>query len=159
MNCKRMKDLILTDYIDGNLEGRALKDVERHLGSCPTCNALARDLKAAGKLLRATPQEEVPSGIWHNIRAEISTASAKLNFPETVLMYARYYLSHLRPVVVIASAAVLLLVILTAVRLMPHRDYLETLAAQDDILAISYIGDEENQPEYDLGTAAEMFFL
>ena len=159
MDCKRMKELILTDYIDGRLKGRALEDVELHLKSCSNCHALARDLKSAGKLFKAVPQEDAPTEVWYKIRDEISAGAIRLRFPETVLAYARYYLSHLKPAVVIAGAAVLLLFVLAAVRLMPHKDYLETAVTQDDILAISYGDDEEDGSEYDLGTATEMFFL
>ena len=159
MNCKKMEKLILTDYIDGNLKGRALEETELHIRSCPSCHALTEELRAAGKLFRAVPQEAAPSEVWHKIRAEISAAPVRNHFPEAVLAYARYYLSHLRPAVVIASAAVLLLFALAAVRLMPHKNYLETMAAQDDILAISYTSDEEDASEYDFGTPAEMFFL
>ena len=159
MNCKKMKELILTDYIDGNLKGRALEDVELHLKSCPSCRALAQDLRAAGKLFRAVGQEATPSGVWHNILAEISAVPVRSHFAEDALAYVRYYLSHLKPAVVMTSAAVLLLFVLAAIRLMPHKDYLETTIAQDDILAISYTSDEEDASEYDFGTPAEMFFL
>ncbi len=159
MNCKKMKELILTDYVDGRLAGRALEELELHLGSCQDCHALVEELRAAGKLFRAVGQEEPPSEVWYKIRAEIGAAPARFGLPETVLAYARYYLSRLRPAVVITSAAILLLFALTAVRLMPRTDYMETLSSEDDILAISYTGDYENGPESDLGTAAEMFFL
>ena len=159
MNCKRMENLILTDYIDGNLKARALEELGLHLRSCPSCNALAKELRAAGKLFRAAGQEAAPKEVWHKILAEIYTAPAKSRFPEAILMYVRYYLSHLKPAVVIASAAVLLLFALATIRLMPHKDYLETTIAKNDILAMSYINDEEDGSEYDLGTPAEMFFL
>ncbi len=159
MNCKRMKNLILTDYIDGNLKGHALKEIELHLGSCPTCHSIVQDAKAAGKLFRAVSRQEAPAEVWHKILAEINATPVRRPFPETVLMYMRYYISHLKPAVVIASAAALLLFAVTAVRLMPHKDYLETMGAQDDILTISYASYEEDASEYDLGTSAEMFFL
>ncbi len=159
MNCKRMKKLIFTDYIDGNLKGCALEEIELHLRSCPSCHALAQDLRATSKLFRAVSQEAAPSGVWHKICAEISAAPARLRFPEAVLVYVRYYLSHLKPAIVIASAAVLLFFVLAVVRLMPYKDYPKTTVAQDDILAISYASGEEDGSEYDFGTPAEMFFL
>lgn len=159
MNCKRTEKLILTDYIDGNLKGRALEDIELHLRSCPGCHALAEELRAAGKLFRAVSQQEPPPEVWYKIRNEISAAPVRRGFPETALMYARYYLSNLKPAVVIAGAAALLLFALAVVRLMPYNDYPEMTAAQDDILAISYTGDENDMSEYDFGTPAEIFFL
>ncbi|MCX5667315.1 MAG: zf-HC2 domain-containing protein [Candidatus Omnitrophica bacterium] len=159
MNCKRAEKLILTDYIDGNLKGRALEEIELHIRSCPGCHALAQDLKAAGKLFRAVPRQEAPSEVWRKIRDEISAAPVRRYFPEIALEYARYHLSHLKPAIVMAGAAVLLLFVLATMRLMPHKDYLEAAIQQDDIAAISYGSDEEDGSEYDLGTPAEMFFL
>jgi anti-sigma factor RsiW len=159
MNCKRMEKLILTDYIDGNLKGRALEELELHIRSCSSCHTLMEELRAAGKLLKAVPQQEAPSEVWHKILAEISAAPVRRYYPGDVLIYLRHYLSHLKPAVVIASAAVLLLFALAVVRLMPYKDYLETTAVQDDILAISYTGNEGDESEYDFGTPAEMFFL
>ena len=159
MNCKRIEGIILTDYIDRNLKGKALEDIEAHLRSCPSCQALAQDLRGTGKLFRAVSQEAAPSKVWYKILSEISAAPVRRHFQEDALAYVQYYLSHLKPAVVIASAAVLLFFVLTAVRLMPHKDYLETTIARDDILAISYASDEEDLSDYDFGTPAEMFFL
>jgi len=159
MNCKRVEKLILTDYIDGNLKGRALEKIEAHLGSCPGCRALADELRGASKLFRAVGRQEAPAGIWHKIRDDISAISARRYFPETALEYLRYHLSRLRPAVVIASAAVLLIFIFTAVRLIPQKNSPESSSGQNYINAISYNGDGESPEEYDLGTSAEMFFL
>jgi len=154
-----MEKFILTDYIDGKLKAHLLEEVELHLRSCPSCNALAEELRAAGKLFKTVGQEAAPREVWHKILAEINAAPAKNRFAETILMYMRYYLSHLKPAVVIASAAVLLFFALTAIRFMPHGDYPGTMIAQDDILAIPYTSDEEDGSEYDFETPAEMFFL
>ena len=159
MNCKKMKGLIFTDYIDGNLKGRALEETELHIRSCSSCHALAEDLRAQRKLFRAVGQEAVPSVVWHKICAEISAAPAGSHFAEDLLERLQYRLSHLKPAIVMAGAAVLLLFALAAIRLMPQKSYPGTTIAQDDILAVSYNNDEEGGPEYDLGTPAEMFFL
>jgi len=159
MKCKRMEKVILTDYIDGNLKGRALEEIELHIRSCPGCHALAKELKDAGKLFRSVSEEAAPAKVWHNILAEVSAAPARWVFLSNALEYARSYLSHLKPAVVMASAAVLILFALATFRLMPHNDYLDTAVTRDDILAASFYNEEDDAPEYDLGTAAEMFFL
>ncbi|MFA6078733.1 MAG: zf-HC2 domain-containing protein [Candidatus Omnitrophota bacterium] len=161
MKCKRINKLILTDYIDGNLRGDDLKEVELHLGSCPSCRALAQDLRGASKLFKGAAHQEVPSEIWYRIRNELSAAPVRRNFREAVLAHVRYHLSLLKPAVVMACAAALLLFVLAAIQFMPYRDQPGTTIAQDDILAISYTGiaDEEDGPEYDFGTSVETFFL
>ncbi|MDO8535685.1 MAG: zf-HC2 domain-containing protein [Candidatus Omnitrophota bacterium] len=159
MNCKKMEKLILTDYIDGNLKGRSFEEVELHIRSCPTCHALAEDLRSTGKLFKAVGHEAAPAEVWHKIRTKITAEPAGRYFPEDIFERLRFYLPHLRPAVVIASAAVLLFFVLATIKFMPHRNYLETRVAQDDILSISYNSNEEDTAEYDLGTPAEMFFL
>ena len=39
MDCKMMEEAILTDYTDGKLTGRSLKEVEAHLASCSRCRS------------------------------------------------------------------------------------------------------------------------
>ena len=159
MKCKKMEEIILTDYIDGNLKGRILEEMEAHLVSCPGCRALAEEAKAAGKLLRSVPKQEAPPEVWHKIRDEISAAPARRFFPEIALENLRYHFLRLRPAVVLVTATALLFFVLTAVRLIPQSNYPATNIVKDDILSISYNTDEEDTAEYDLGTPAEMFFL
>ena len=159
MNCKKMKGLIYADYIDGNLKGSALEELERHIGSCTDCRALVKELREAGKLLRAVGRQEAPPKVWHNILAEISSTPVRSRFLEDAMVNLRYHLSNLRPAMVVASAVVILLFALAVMRYMPNNSYLDTAIARDDILAISYYSDDDDEPEYDLGTSVETLFL
>jgi len=46
MNCADL-EILLCDYVDGTLAPDARLEVERHIGSCPVCAELARDVTAA----------------------------------------------------------------------------------------------------------------
>jgi hypothetical protein len=47
----------LSAYLDGELNARQAKAVERHLVACVACSALLEDLRAAKSMLAATPRE------------------------------------------------------------------------------------------------------
>ena len=161
MNCKRIEELIITDYCDGNLKGRALEEVESHLVSCTNCLRLAQEVKSASKLFRGALERQDPPGyLWRRVRDEISANPVRVHYTESVFGRLRYSLSHSRPAFVMASAAVMILFVLTITRLMPHKDRLETTAAEDDILTMtSYSNGQEEESSYDFGTAAERYFL
>jgi len=159
MNCKKIEELIFTDYVDGNLKGHVLEELEAHLRSCPNCQKLAGELESTGKLFRESSRKKAPAGLWYKIRAEISAKPQATRVMEGILENVRYHLSHLKPAVVILSTAVIILFILTAVRFMPHNDYSKTGIGQDDILGIYYMNGTSDESEYDFGTPAERFFL
>lgn len=157
MRCKRMEEIILTDYIDGNLKGHALQEVESHLGSCPECRRLAEEAKTASGLLKAAPRHEAPPRVWNSIRAAIDAGPAKTHFAGSILERLRFFLPYPKPALVLATAVLLVLFVLTVARLMPGNGYIRDGAEQDDIFLISSInggGDETG-----FGTPAEDFLL
>ncbi len=60
MTCAEL-DALLCDYVDGTLYGEAKATVETHLGECPTCAQLVRDMRAAVAFVeKAEPVEPPP---------------------------------------------------------------------------------------------------
>lgn len=159
MKCRRMKGLIMTDYIDGNLKGRALEEVESHLRSCPACKAVKDELIAAGRLFKADSLEELPSRVWENIRARINPEPSRIRFAEGVLDRVRHLLPRMKPAVAIASAAIVTLLVLTAMRLTGLKDYSRGVEPADDILTISYVNGDAYGSEDGFGTRLEEYFL
>ncbi|MCS7316615.1 MAG: zf-HC2 domain-containing protein, partial [Bryobacteraceae bacterium] len=60
-------EALLCDYVDGNLTEADRLLVERHLASCPTCAANARDAAAALAFLRRAPEPEPPVHLVNTI--------------------------------------------------------------------------------------------
>lgn len=149
MRCEKMKDIILTDYIDGRLKGDALREVESHLSECPDCRRLAEDAKSTSSIFRALPRQEASAGVWRAIQAEISAAPQRPHFV--------FNLPRLRPAFVITATAVMLFFVLMTARLVPNNGYLHDETAQDDIFLISSINGGEDEEGF--GTPAEDLFL
>jgi len=159
MNCKKIEKLILTDYIDGNLKGCVLEELETHLKSCPACRKLAEEAAYTKNLFKSVPRQEAPAGMWRKIQVEISAQPAKGLSIKYLLDRIRCRLPTLKPAFVMTSTAVILLLIVTALWLMPRKDSFQTVYAQDDLLALSYSNGEGDESVYDLGTTAEQVFL
>ena len=70
--CHDIRDLILTDYIDNQLEGAIKERLERHLRQCSACQAFAKEVK--NDLVRPfekASRQEVPEHLWSNIQEKI----------------------------------------------------------------------------------------
>ena len=72
MNCKEIKDLILTDYIDGRLDTALKAELESHLCQCPACQTFAQEAKEYLKTpFQQANRQEVPAQLWENIKDSI----------------------------------------------------------------------------------------
>jgi predicted anti-sigma-YlaC factor YlaD len=70
--CDHFKDLILTDYIDGELAKDAAVGVEDHLLDCSDCRAFFKEIKNNNILpLQQAAQQPVPVEIWDAVRQRI----------------------------------------------------------------------------------------
>ena len=89
VTCEKMRDLILTDYLDGELDELVRQNVERHLRDCTNCRGLAEDVKKKLVLpLTQTIDKEVPERVWLSIKEKIEEANvldqSKLNSAESI---------------------------------------------------------------------------
>ncbi len=72
MNCKRMQDVILTDYIDGQLSSQRVRDVEYHLAQCASCRVLAQDArKNIDDAFSGVKNTKVDDFVWIRIKNKI----------------------------------------------------------------------------------------
>ncbi len=72
MKCEYVKELILTDYLDGQLEKEQKAQIEKHLTICKGCKEYELLTRTAvvepfDNLEKQSP----PEATWHNIRVQI----------------------------------------------------------------------------------------
>lgn len=162
MDCKKMEELIITDYMDGRLESAALEKAESHIASCSRCRKLVEDLRSIRAVFKGARIEEPPFSVWQGVREEISGIHKKkvsMDLAHGFFALARPFFAHFKPAIAIATTAVLILVILTAIRLLPFGGQTVIPIDQDDILSITMAEGNGNDKEYDFNTAAEEYFL
>ena len=74
--CKEFKDMILTDYIDGELNQNIKNQLEGHLQACAPCREFAQEAKA--QLItpfKKIPRADVPADLWRSIEEKITQES------------------------------------------------------------------------------------
>lgn len=159
MDCKAMKDIILTDYIDGRLTGEALKDVESHIASCDRCHGLVSGLASMRAIFVKTGHKAPPAGVWDAIRAEIKTPLERNNLAFDIFANFRTFGLRFRPAGFAIATIAIIAVALVALRLMPQSGTIRTTDEQDEILSLASIDANGNGTDYSLGTPEEEYFL
>jgi hypothetical protein len=74
MQCAEF-DLLLTEALDGLLQGERRERFEAHAAGCPACRALFEDARSGLALLREVEDVEPPRQLVHNILALTSQAA------------------------------------------------------------------------------------
>jgi len=78
--CDHFKDLILTDYMDGELDKNSAKNVESHLLECSDCRAFLKEVKSNAALpFQQTLHQPVPAELWGAIRQRIEDRNQAVN--------------------------------------------------------------------------------
>lgn len=77
MKCDKVRRLLMTDYIDGELDAPAEKLVREHLAACAPCRELERSVRTAAVTpLRAAARPEPPPHVWSRVREALSEEKA-----------------------------------------------------------------------------------
>ncbi len=70
--CDQFKDLILTDYIDGELDKNSAESLESHLLDCGDCRTFFKEIKNNTVLpFQQALRQPVPAGLWDAIKQSI----------------------------------------------------------------------------------------
>jgi anti-sigma factor RsiW len=62
---------MLSDYLDGELNGEAKRDLEEHIGNCPTCSSCLLSLKRSIELYRNTSGHETPPEVVARLKSAL----------------------------------------------------------------------------------------
>ena len=72
MKCTKYRDIIITDYVDGELDEREKQEIDRHLQDCAACRAFTAAVSAVTiEPLRKTIPEEPPAFLWTRIQSRL----------------------------------------------------------------------------------------
>lgn len=82
MNCEQIKDLLLTDHLDGELGTEEMTAVQRHLDACPACRAYQVSVRTAavGPFASLAPLQP-PATLWQRIITVIRAESPGVREP------------------------------------------------------------------------------
>jgi len=92
MNCKRIQEFLITDYIDGQMADKARSFIDKHLAHCPVCRGYLSSIKKEVVNPFVNSSKDVPDQLlWAQIKQTIEEeqqqqleASLKPNFWEKI---------------------------------------------------------------------------
>lgn len=112
MNCKKAKDLILTDYIDGELDQRAKDEIDAHLSACRECFVFAESLKKdVAAPIRHAARQNVPEDLWRLVKSRIEEERHPAKEPRPVFEFITSLFVVRRPALGLAGVVVLFLIV------------------------------------------------
>lgn len=165
MNCKKVKELILTDYLDGQVSEQQKKQIEKHLASCGPCKEyelLAKKtvIEPFNNAERLRPSEAV----WHKIKEHIEEEEQELTSPfADLIRRIKSFLYVPKPALVVATIIVVLLVIVTIVKLPSEKQEIVKVNSEKQIECMTYLLSVFNQDSTNevngFGTSIEEYFL
>lgn len=155
MKCKKIRDILLTEYIDGRADETIKMETERHLKECNECGEYYKVLKEKVVApLRKAERVEAPEGTWEGVRDRIIQRELdKRKIPA--------FLNIRKPAMVLISTLVLLVLVFGGAGYMKYtgerslNDYIEGQASF--LLALSEGTDIDNGNGF--GTSIEEYFL
>src|SRR3990170_9111822 len=156
MKCEDIRESLLTDYPDGQLNTERVGEIEQHLSSCiqcrkfsdVVCRSLVEPFTGAKKI--SLPQEKV----WHNITQRIKEEQAQtpLSNPKVT-----------RPAFALLTITLIALIVMVYFNTMKPGDTDLSQSSESGTKYISYVADElsdhQSDDYVDYGTDIERYFL
>jgi len=112
VDCKRIQELLMTDYIDGELKPPRKEDIEVHLKVCRECREFKLGVeKAAVKPFRDSGLINPPDYLWHRIKDSLAAEPPKKSALAAIIDRLKVKSYPLRPALIYATLAVLIAVV------------------------------------------------
>ncbi len=164
MKCDKVQELILTDYLDGQVNKEQKMNIEEHIASCLHC----KEYELAARETVITPFNRVeklrpPEATWDKIRNQIEEEQIqeRANPFADLIRGIKSVLYIPKPAFAIALVAVVLLVIVTVIKLPSEK--IVKLSTEDQIECMDYLigafNEESTDNNSDFGTFMEEYFL
>lgn len=163
MNCKRIKELIMTDYVDGEASAELQKEVEEHLSTCSQCKQFEQALRQiAVEPFKKAQIIKPPESVWYGIKEAIEEKQS-----EGLFVGLKNVLSTIfnlrKPVVAMAIVAAVIFIAAVFVKLPFNNQHAVSGYLEEQIDFLSYLDADEinyfNGEYVDLGTTIEEYFL
>jgi len=154
VKCDKLKDMLMTDYIDGRCAPDLKREIDEHLAVCVTCRQFYSVLvKNAAQPFKGLRPLEAPAGMWEEIKGRIEEKE------EALASVSRIFFPVRRAVFALAAFAMVagLLVGVKAWRL--YDTDLMAKYTRDQLYYFSLEETDEGSDNGSFGTVVEEFLL
>ncbi len=165
MKCDKVQELILTDYLDGQINEELKVDIEKHLTSCTDCKEYERVARATTVTpFNNTERLSPPATTWARIRSQIEKEEQpqeRTNPFANLIGRIKPLLYIPKPAFAVATAAIAILVIVTVIKLPSEK--IVKLSIEEQIECMDYLlgafNEESSDGNNDFETSVEEYFL
>lgn len=160
MNCERIQEFILTDYLDGVLEKNVRKELEIHLANCPQCLDFAKVArKTAFESFEGASKAAPPTHVWARIeeRLQENYAPSQIESPSW-LENLKSLFSLPRSALALAAVLVLFVAAGTIDQVKPRPKTLSQSSVEYFVSLVDSAADDSVHDD-DFGTDVEQVFL
>ncbi len=170
MKCKEIQELLMTDFIDGELPSDRREAVDKHLGQCSECRLYAEEVRKAAVLpFVGVEDKAVPERVWDSILSAIDEgerASFKRPWFERIGDFLGTILAPFKikgPALAFASTCIVVIMVLVAVNLPFQPDMGINEIMNENMGFLNSLGTkaatESDMASDNFDTAIEYFFL
>ena len=166
MNCKRIRDLIITDYIDKEASEAVQEEIRVHIEVCAGCRAFEQSLREkVSDPLRKMETVTPPESVWQRVREAIDNEEAVRDAPSLLERVSDFLagaiLSH-KPGVALSASLVVIFVaaFFVQVSLFRQGTVKDYLREQSDVMqSMSSPVNGELEKDIGFGTSIENVFF
>ncbi len=155
--CKDIQELILTNYLDGEIDQELKIRIDRHLDECAECRKFAAEAKETLIVpFQQAPAEKVPAHLWTAIKDKIENVEA----PAPQMHWARRWVETFSYLKLAPILAGLILFILIGPRVLQTQEAKKVQASeQGEYLASLLDSTSSLDSDDDTETPLEAYFL
>ena len=165
MKCDKVKELLATDYMDGELTAEKKSKIDSHLKTCSSCRDFEQALRqVAIEPFRKTQKFKPSPMVWNRIKTGLGPKPAWSWNPVPVIMNALHFVFRTKkPAFALATIMTIIVIVFVVAKSPFNNDkavnlYLEDQA--DFLYSLSNgISGYYNGTYMDLGTDIEEYFL
>ncbi len=165
MNCKKIRELVITDYLDQEASGFVQREIQAHLKVCAGCRVFEQALREkTSDPLRKVQAARPPESIWQRVREAIEKEETQQgpSFLRRIADFLKGAFLLPKPAVAFSLALVLILVTTWFVRETFYQQWLVKgyLREQSDyMLSMPAPVNGELEKYVGFGTAIEKTFF
>lgn len=156
MKCRKIQEILKSDYLDGELSSRDQEAIKAHLAQCAQCRKVEEGLQSQRSLFQGAVRQPVPERVWQNIRESI-VAERLAKERRSVLGMMGDYIFAPRPALVLASGLTMLIFVMFFAGSVIQRKQASNGTNNQERTEIT--NSVSDILMYDLGTDVEKYFL
>ncbi|MFC1666545.1 zf-HC2 domain-containing protein [Candidatus Omnitrophota bacterium] len=167
MKCKKVKNMILTDYSDKEIKATQKELIEEHLAQCRACREFASMVtKSVIGPFRKIETKEPLDSIWYRIKEKIEAETQQETRPyptHNLMDKLRNFIYIPKPIFAVATAMVLVLCLGIFTKFYSSKQEIVNMQSREQVEYLAYLFTENsygsNGENVDYNTAIEEYFL